>query len=126
MVEMILTAEDGTKRAVESGRRLLAGTGVADNEMRLRSRSASRLHALIDVREDVCRIADLGSRYGTRLNGQWLPIGQYVALKDGDEVAFGDERFRFARKEGIMRHYEEDIPDHDRAYRGQHPFVHYM
>jgi len=43
MAEMILTAEDGTKRAVESGRRLLAGTGVADNEMRLRSRSASRL-----------------------------------------------------------------------------------
>ena len=123
---LFLTGENGVSRMLSDGQRLLVGTGVSDKELRLKSRAVSRLHALIDVRDGVCRVTDLGSRCGTYLNGRLLPIGTYTALKRGDELTFGDESFRFAMKEGIIDHYEKNVPDHDRAYYGQHPFVHYL
>jgi hypothetical protein len=54
--------------------------------------SVSRRHASFSPAEGGWRLADLGSTNGTRLNG-WRLTGP-VAVRPGDEVAFGDARFR--------------------------------
>lgn len=46
----------------------------------------SRRHAIITWRGDVPYLEDLGSGFGTRLNGQTLLLGQAVPLKPGDHI----------------------------------------
>jgi pSer/pThr/pTyr-binding forkhead associated (FHA) protein len=49
----------------------------------------SRRHAIITWHGLVPQLEDLGSGFGTRLNGQTLFIGQAVALKPGDHIWLG-------------------------------------
>jgi pSer/pThr/pTyr-binding forkhead associated (FHA) protein len=49
----------------------------------------SRRHAIITWRGNVPYLEDLGSGFGTRLNGQTLFIGQAVSLKPGDHIWLG-------------------------------------
>jgi len=49
----------------------------------------SRRHAIITWRECVPHLEDLGSGFGTRLNGQTLFIGQSASLKPGDHIWLG-------------------------------------
>ena len=49
----------------------------------------SRRHALITWRAASPYVEDLGSGFGTRLNGEALLIGQPVPLKPGDHIWLG-------------------------------------
>lgn len=49
----------------------------------------SRRHAIITWRNHVPYLEDLGSGFGTRLNGETLLIGQAVPLKPGDHMWLG-------------------------------------
>lgn len=49
----------------------------------------SRRHAIITWRKGVPCLEDLGSGFGTRLNGETLLLGQAVPLKPGDHIWLG-------------------------------------
>jgi pSer/pThr/pTyr-binding forkhead associated (FHA) protein len=49
----------------------------------------SRRHAIITWRNSAPYLEDLGSGFGTRLNGETLFIGQAAALKPGDHIWLG-------------------------------------
>ena len=49
----------------------------------------SRRHAIIHWRDDNPYLEDLGSGFGTRVNGQMMLIGQAVPLKPGDHIWLG-------------------------------------
>jgi pSer/pThr/pTyr-binding forkhead associated (FHA) protein len=49
----------------------------------------SRRHAIITWRDDVPHLEDLGSGFGTRLNGETLFIGHAASLKPGDHIWLG-------------------------------------
>jgi pSer/pThr/pTyr-binding forkhead associated (FHA) protein len=49
----------------------------------------SRRHAIITWRKGLPYVEDLGSGFGTRLNGEMLLIGQAVPLKPGDHIWLG-------------------------------------
>jgi pSer/pThr/pTyr-binding forkhead associated (FHA) protein len=49
----------------------------------------SRRHAIITWRKSNPYIEDLGSGFGTRLNGEMLLLGQAVPLKPGDHIWLG-------------------------------------
>jgi pSer/pThr/pTyr-binding forkhead associated (FHA) protein len=49
----------------------------------------SRRHAIITWRNDLPHLEDLGSGFGTRLNGEVLLLGQAVQLKAGDHIWLG-------------------------------------
>lgn len=84
---------------VQAGRdvRLHDGENVLGREpdaaVRLDSTSVSRAHAVIRIGEPGARIADLGSRNGTRVNDH--PVRGEVALKDGDRIRLADEEVLF-------------------------------
>jgi pSer/pThr/pTyr-binding forkhead associated (FHA) protein len=49
----------------------------------------SRRHAIITWRNQMPHLEDLGSGFGTRLNGKTLLLGQAVQLKPGDHIWLG-------------------------------------
>ncbi len=49
----------------------------------------SRRHAIITWRQGLPYVEDLGSGFGTRLNGEMLLLGQAVPLKPGDHIWLG-------------------------------------
>ncbi|MBI1881271.1 MAG: FHA domain-containing protein [Chloroflexi bacterium] len=49
----------------------------------------SRRHAIITWRKGLPYVEDLGSGFGTRLNGEMLLLGQAVSLKPGDHIWLG-------------------------------------
>ncbi len=52
----------------------------------------SRLHFLVEINPPLCRIVDLGSHNGTRVNGQKLD--RALDLQDGDEIQAGQTHLR--------------------------------
>src|SRR5688572_3728030 len=46
----------------------------------------SRFHFMVEVNPPLCRLVDLGSRNGTRINGEKGPSAE---LKDGDSIRAG-------------------------------------
>ena len=60
----------------------------ADCEVRIDSRTVSRRHASVVVDENAVVVADLGSKNGTRVNGQ--PVDAPTRLTDGDVIQIGD------------------------------------
>jgi adenylate cyclase len=60
----------------------------------LDSRSVSRLHALVQMREGgAISLVDLGSRNGSFINNRRVSVP--VVLNDGDSLVFGDQEFVF-------------------------------
>ncbi len=57
-----------------------------DGEVAIR---VSRYHATIHWRDNKAYLEDLGSGFGTRINGQIVLVGQVVALKPGDHIWLG-------------------------------------
>ncbi|MFC5924499.1 protein kinase domain-containing protein [Micromonospora vulcania] len=69
------------------GRAPACGIRIADERRRV-----SRYHCLLDVNPPTVRVRDLGSRNGTRVNGQ--PIDGERELGHGDEVRVGPATLR--------------------------------
>ncbi|MFY9665362.1 MAG: FhaA domain-containing protein [Candidatus Cybelea sp.] len=63
-----------------------------DGEVVLLDPSVSRAHAVVEVRAGEAIVRDLGSTNGTFLNGRRIETG---ALRDGDELRFGNTRMLF-------------------------------
>jgi uncharacterized ubiquitin-like protein YukD len=57
--------------------------------------SVSRRHARLFLQRGQWLLEDLRSTNGTAVNDQWLDAGERVALRDGDEVRFGDVTLAF-------------------------------
>ncbi len=62
---------------------------ASDNAVVLNDPQVSRRHARIEWGEDGCRVVDLGSANGTRLNGAEIPPRVPQPLKEGDALAIG-------------------------------------
>src|SRR4051812_2643570 len=66
-------------------------------EIVLTSADVSRRHARIERRGDGYYVEDLGSKAGTRLNGEML--GRPMRLREGDRIGIGGCTFLFTTRE---------------------------
>lgn len=71
-----------------------------ESDIALNDPSVSRTHAAIETEGSVPTVRDLGSTNGTFVNGRRV---QNEALRDGDDVRFGNTRMRF-----ILRQARDD------------------
>jgi pSer/pThr/pTyr-binding forkhead associated (FHA) protein len=92
--KLILSLPDGVKEefllsktSVTIGRATACDIVVQDGK-------TSRTHAELECGPTECKVTDLGSRNGTRINGAAVQQG---ALKPGDVLSIGDSLFRFER-----------------------------
>ncbi len=67
------------------------------NEVQLLGEKISRFHARIFVKEGGIEVFDLGSTNGTFLNESRLKPDQPSALQPGNEICFGDRRFKIVQ-----------------------------
>lgn len=82
------------------------GVGRAPNtDVSLRLPRISKYHAffLRPQEGEEWRIADAGSKNGTRIEGTALEPNQPVPIQDGTELQFGPYRFTFHSPEGFRR-----------------------
>jgi eukaryotic-like serine/threonine-protein kinase len=75
----------------------------------LKDKSLSRIHFLVEVNPPLCRLTDLGSTNGTKVNGRRVSA---VELGDGDLIEAGETVLRFAVKddEDEIVHVRMSIP----------------
>jgi len=59
-------------------------------ELQLASASTSSVHAIIRWTRGGWQLRDLGSRYGTYVNGRLVGAGEGVVVAQGDELRFGE------------------------------------
>jgi hypothetical protein len=82
----VVIHEDGGERTVALASDTVTIGRLADCDVVLADKGASRKHAQLKLRGDVWTITDLGSTNGTRLNGQTI---QSRELSDGDKITIG-------------------------------------
>ena len=71
-----------------------------ESDVALSDPSVSRAHAIIETEGDSPSVRDLGSTNGTFVNGRRV---KREALRDGDDVRFGNTRMRF-----VLRRARDD------------------
>ena len=79
------------KVSVKDGKVTTIGRS-SDNEVVLTDQTVSRRHCNIEIIDGASRIRDLGSRYGTRVNGDKV---KEQTLTDGDLIQDGTELGEF-------------------------------
>ena len=67
---------------------------LAECDIVLKDRGASRRHAQIRTEAGVSTLTDLGSTNGTKLNGQ---VVQSRRLEDGDRIVIGSTALEYRR-----------------------------
>jgi ABC transport system ATP-binding/permease protein len=82
-----------TQAVVDVGR-------TADNDLSLPHATVSLHHARVLSDLSACRVMDLGSSNGTRLNGAELPVKVAQTLHEGDVVEIGPFQLRFKASAG--------------------------
>jgi hypothetical protein len=82
----VVIHEDGGERLVALAADTVTIGRLADCDVVLTDKGASRKHAQLKLRGDVWTVTDLGSTNGTRLNGQTI---QSRELSDGDKITIG-------------------------------------
>jgi serine phosphatase RsbU (regulator of sigma subunit) len=85
-----LQAGDGTSRVLEPGAAPLTIGRAAENGWVLEDATLSRRHASLQWRPEGVAVTDLGSRFGTSVNGRTIP-GETLA-RPGDELLLGTVR----------------------------------
>ena len=89
----LMVESSGRRFPLSEGQSWAIGRGDGCAVM-LDSRSVSRLHALIQLRDAGClALVDLGSRNGSFVNGTRVSFP--VALNDKDKILFGDQQLIF-------------------------------
>ena len=82
-----LVVDDGATIATRRfGRRILVGRAPSA-DVRIDDPRVSRLHARIEMRDDGVYVEDLGSRNGTRVEGE--AVAGNRRLERGDEISIG-------------------------------------
>jgi phosphoserine phosphatase RsbU/P len=79
--------------ALRPGLRLIVGR-LADCDIFVDDPAVSRQHAAIAVTAMGATVEDLGSRHGTRVNGQFVRSGRPVELSEGDVLQVGPRILR--------------------------------
>ena len=90
----LVIREDGGERTVPLSSDTVTVGRLADCDVVLTDRGASRKHAQLRFRDGEWTITDLGSTNGTRLNGQTIQSRQ---LSHGDKVTIGTTVLEFRR-----------------------------
>jgi pSer/pThr/pTyr-binding forkhead associated (FHA) protein len=80
----------------------------AECDFQLHSGKISRRHCVIARVDDRLLVRDLGSTNGVRINGERVEEGQ---LRHGDEVAFGNFRYRVSIENGAAMPDDDDRLD---------------
>jgi len=79
----------------------------SDNQIQLVFGSVSRHHVKLTVTGESCRLEDMGSSNGTRVNGR---TSTGIDLKDGDEIGIGECVFRFEHVQDSESARAEFVP----------------
>ena len=82
----LVIREEGGERTVPLASPEVTIGRLADCDVVLKDRGASRKHAQVRLRDGAWVLTDLGSTNGTRLNGQTV---QSRPLSDGDKITIG-------------------------------------
>jgi hypothetical protein len=90
----VVVHEDGGERMVALSSETLTIGRLADCDVVLKDKGASRKHAQLKLRDGTWTVTDLGSTNGTRLNGQTI---QSRELSDGDKITIGTTVIEFRR-----------------------------
>jgi Protein of unknown function (DUF3662)/Inner membrane component of T3SS, cytoplasmic domain len=88
---LVIREEGGERTVPLTGDTVTVGR-LADCDVVLKDKGASRKHAQLRLRSGVWSVTDLGSTNGTRLNGQTI---QSRELSDGDKVTIGSTVLEF-------------------------------
>lgn len=76
-------------------KQFLIGNMLGNADGKIDKKQISRMHALIEKKEDKFFIRDLKSTNGTMVNGIFLREEESIGIKDGDEIEFGDCAYIF-------------------------------
>lgn len=90
----VVIREDGGERTVPLTSDTVTIGRLADCDVVLKDKGASRKHAQLRLRDGAWVITDLGSTNGTRLNGQTI---QSRDVSDGDKITIGTTVIEFRR-----------------------------
>lgn len=86
---LIVSQPGHATQEVESGESVMSIGSALDNIVCLEDDAGvARYHAVIERDEDKFRLSDLGTRQGTKLNGEVIFLER--ELKDGDRITLGD------------------------------------
>lgn len=85
---LIVSQPGHATQEVESGESVMSIGSALDNVVCLEDdASVARYHAVIERHEDTFRLSDLGTRQGTKVNGE--AVFDERELKDGDRITLG-------------------------------------
>jgi hypothetical protein len=90
----VVIHEDGGEHTVALASDTVTIGRLADCDVVLKDKGASRKHAQLRLRDGGWTLTDLGSTNGTRLNGQTI---QSRELADGDKITIGTTVIEFRR-----------------------------
>jgi hypothetical protein len=90
----VVVREDGGERTVALSSDTVTIGRLAECDVVLKDKGASRKHAQLKRRDGSWTLTDLGSTNGTRLNGQTV---QSRELSDGDTITIGTTMIEFRR-----------------------------
>ena len=90
----VVVREDGGERIVALSSDTVTIGRLADCDVVVKDKGASRKHAQLKRRDGAWTLTDLGSTNGTRLNGQTV---QTRELADGDTITIGTTVIEFRR-----------------------------
>jgi hypothetical protein len=90
----VVIREDGKERLVPLSSDVVTIGRLADCDVVVKDKGASRKHAQLKRRDGTWTLTDLGSTNGTRLNGQTV---QTRELSDGDTITIGTTVIEFRK-----------------------------
>jgi hypothetical protein len=90
----LVIVSDGTERSVALSSDVITIGRMAECDVTLADKGASRRHAQIRVKDGRYTLTDLGSTNGTRVNGQTIQLRD---LADGDRITIGTTTLEFRR-----------------------------
>lgn len=91
------SAEDLARAAQGSEGGLVVGRSGSLSDRVVDDPSVSRRHAKFFAAEGALMVEDMGSAYGTRVNGEAVAAKQAAAVKAGDRLVIGGVTFEIAR-----------------------------
>jgi Protein of unknown function (DUF3662)/FHA domain len=90
----LVVHHDGATRDVPLTKEVVTIGRLADSDVVLDDKGASRRHAQVRTKDGVSTLTDLGSTNGTKLNGQQV---QARTLEDGDRITVGTTLIEYRR-----------------------------
>jgi hypothetical protein len=90
----LVVHHDGATRDVPLTKEIVTIGRLADSDVVLDDKGASRRHAQVRTKDGVSTLTDLGSTNGTKLNGQQV---QTRTLEDGDRITVGTTLIEYRR-----------------------------